>query len=271
MAASIFGSILAYCAMTAQIPSLEPGQKLTLSARSDRWVPAATSQDGYRRLLLAVRNANKEQIVALFPGSLDLLKAGSKIEIIEMDRLGKKTDYLRDPSVGNVAAVVVKTNGSDNRYWIPLVYLETSEKPTAIADRFPMLDFAVDAGIVLGPGNHAILFREDGSTVPIAKNMSSFEAMIKAGSAGDNVGMRELFKAKRIAAVDVFTPVLVIERHANPFLAKGVRAIEGRTLSGPYKDQSCGLPESFVGKRTITVTPRKMPLPAKRSKSKKSM
>ena len=104
--------------------------------------------------------------------------------------------------------------------------------------------------------------------VAAAKDLLAFEAWIKAASAKDDVGIEELAKARRVVAIESLSPILVIERHTNPLLAKGVHAVEGRILGGPYKDQSCWVEESCVVKLALQVTSREAPA-KKQAKTKR--
>jgi hypothetical protein len=248
----------------SQVPDVKPGRRLAVVAPGESWVPAAASRDAYRKYILAVRNGDKKEIEAMYPESLKVIKGGSRIEVIAVDRLNIKRDYIADPSPGSVPAVVLKISDNqptekEEQLFVPMIYFEDAGNPSPVSAKFPLIDIVVDDKAVPDAGMKMLVFLKGKTTIPIAKDLFAFEAMIKAGNANDDVGIKELALARRIVGIDIFTPILVIERHTNPFLAQGVHAVEARILGGPYKEQACWVEESCVIKLALKVVPREAP------------
>jgi hypothetical protein len=243
----------------SQMPDLRAGQHVTVTARADSWIPGAASRDDYAKLILAIRNQDRRRIEAMFPDSLKLIPNGSKVEVIEVDRPRTGGNYIADPSPANVPAVVVRMPGKPaaedpDRFWVPMIYLAApGASPRALWAKFPDLEIETDPQAVPEPGMRMLLKGRTIKTILVAKDLFSFQAMIKAANAGDVVGVQGLAKAKRIATVEDLTPILVLERHTNPLLAQGVNAVEARILAGPYKDQSCWVQEEFTAKLVLRV------------------
>ena len=252
----------------SQVPDVKPGQKVAIYAPGEGYVPGATSQDTYRKFILAVRNKHWKDIGTMFPEEIKAIKSGSQIEVVDVDRLNVKRDYIADPSPGSVPAVVLKMSSKqpsdkDDRLWVPLIYFERAGNASPVAAKFPHIDVTIDEKAVPEPGMKMLVSLKGQRTIPIAKDLFAFEAMIKAGNAKDGIGIQELAKSRRIVGIDSLTPILVIERHTNPILAEGVHAVEGRILGGPHKDQSCWVEESCVIKLALQVVEREAPAPKK--------
>lgn len=84
----------------SQLPDVKPGRKMAISSPGESWIPAAVSREAYQKFILAVRNDDNKNIASMFPDSIKVLKGGSRIEVLEVDRLNIKRDYISDPSPG---------------------------------------------------------------------------------------------------------------------------------------------------------------------------
>jgi hypothetical protein len=252
----------------SQMPDLRAGQHVTVTANADSWIPGAASRDDYAKLILAIRARDRRRIGAMFPNQLRMIPNGSKVEVIEVNRPKTGGNYITDPSPANVPAVVVRMPGKPaaedpDRFWVPMIYLAApGARPRAIWDKFPVfkVETYLNTHMASEPGERMVLKGRPNPGVPVAWDMTSFQAMVKARSAGDAVGFRALHEAHRVAMVEDLTPILVIKqhaiikKHANGLVEIESPATEARILAGPYKDQSCWVQEDFTFRLALRVT-----------------
>ncbi len=109
-------------------------------------------------------------------------------------------------------------------------------------------EMIVDKSWIPEPGDRALIYRSDGLDVFVATDIFSYEECIKFQRAGDTDGLKQLARDRRVALVKSGTPILVIERHNNPLIAKGASAIELRILEGEQKDGKVWVYEGEVNR-----------------------
>lgn len=96
-----------------------------------------------------------------------------------------------------------------------------------------------DPDWVARPGDKATLYDDGDGRVFIARDMFAFQDLVKGLKAKDTDGLRELMDKGKVAFEVSGTPILVIERHENQFIAGGVLALEVRLLDGANKGRVC--------------------------------
>lgn len=118
------------------------------------------------------------------------------------------------------------------------------------------------------PGDEANLFDKDGESVYVTKDMFAFEKMIKSIRARDTDGLKELAGQGRLVLVPSKTPMLVLKRHTNQFLADGVHALEIRVREGEYRGQTGWMMEMQAAR--LIPKPPPPPTPASKKATEKA-
>ena len=108
------------------------------------------------------------------------------------------------------------------------------------------MSYLPDVKAMPEPGLKMIIYRQGKGPVSVAKKLVHYDAMIKASTASDKIGLAELKKKNQIVPIGEHTDILVIERHLKR--GKVTHAVEARVLNGPYKDQVVWVPEAFTAK-----------------------
>lgn len=157
------------------------------------------------------------------------------------------------------AALVMLLVVSASRSQVP----SKDEKPKADP---PKADLVVDLSWVPAPGDRAFAYSPDGSDRFAMADMFAFQDYVKAVKAGDTAGLKDLAEKGRLVLLKSKTPILVVERHTNPYLAGGVHAIELRILDGDYKDKKAWIYEGDVCR--LFERPRAVVVPRPVSKPK---
>jgi hypothetical protein len=112
------------------------------------------------------------------------------------------------------------------------------------------------------PGDNASLFLDGASKVYVASDMGSYYDLLKTMKANDTVGLKRMLDQQRITAVEVKTPILVVELSRSGLRSDEVTAVEARILAGPEKDKKVLVPLVWVA-RLVEV-----PIQTRSSKSK---
>ena len=110
------------------------------------------------------------------------------------------------------------------------------------------LEMMVDEKWIPKPGDQAVLHREEQPSVSVMSDMFAFEEYVKYSKAGDSDGIQQMLEKGRLVKVANGTPILVVKRHINQFLAEGTHAIELRILDGEFKGRKVWVYEAFVNR-----------------------
>lgn len=227
------------------------GEAVVVRAPFNGWVPALTDEESYRKFVAAVKAGNVAAVKGLRPKRLKVFSGGQKAVVSDILEMTKDRGLKAQAFPTNVHAVVLRFPDAEGMsevpFWVPSFYCRKTEDPVHPSEtKFPIFLVLPDPATVPKPGMKMMLTATGDVSIPVAKGLFDFEAMVKAMAADDDTGLKELEEKKRIAMVEKLTEILVLERHANRFLANGNHAVEARILTGPYKDQTCWVPEQFT-------------------------
>jgi hypothetical protein len=138
--------------------------------------------------------------------------------------------------------------------FVPLQYLRP-RGALAPAYEHPLPLFALlrESKFKSEPGDEVIAFSETSDGVFAAKDVVAYQSFIKSSLANDYEGLRQMVAAGQVVKLDTLTRLHVIDRTENPFIGKGVPALEARVKDGPYKGKSVWIAEQFVARLKIGV------------------
>lgn len=244
------------------LATLKRGDKVTLSVTYGK-VPVFVDEKSCKNFLTCAKAANPrgfELIKGMFDdSSLELIKSGEEATVESIDQLvdgeGKpkklpSLDTILNPVL--VPYVVVRLKDRVAPSWVPVIYLkQPNGKPYGIESRFPVV-IAIDnfASMPL-PGKIMYVNSEDNNDIPIARGIGSYDRMIKAIAANDQVGIRELTKDGEMRRIPSGSRARVIERK----IYTDIRAAEARFIDGPAKDEVWWIPEQFTSVPSIEIYP----------------
>lgn len=112
----------------------------------------------------------------------------------------------------------------------------------------PKVEMVPDQDWEPKPGDTAQLYSPRKEDVFAAFDLFSFTDLVKFIKANDQNGVDEMIAKRRLTLVEKGASVLVIERHANAFLAGGIPALEVRMLEGRRKGEKVWVLESSVAR-----------------------
>jgi hypothetical protein len=247
---------------SSQVPGPAVGEIRTLRVDPDSWAPLARDIDAYTSLLEAARTRDSRTIDSLWSAKGVWFVADTRrMEVVSI-RQPEKSWKLAIPAVEVKPADGKSLPGGGRpgeTRWIPIPYLrEDNEADPRAEPGMPRIKFTVDRKAMPEPGKLMTLFGNV-DEVPVCKDVFAFESFIKSLRARDGDGLDELRRRGVVKDVPLGTDILVIERHTNPFLAKGTHAVEGRVQGGPMDGKVVWVQEEYTGVIKILVGP-----PAKR-------
>jgi hypothetical protein len=240
-------TVVAFLALAALIPggdAPQPGDKRTLSVKAG-WIPVLADEAAYRRFCAAVRRRDGKALrsLAFDDGKLAFRRKPSEVEVVEA---------VKDSEPP--AAIVKAADGK------PVVgTLETAVVPLSLLGEtggdLPAFDLVpASPPVRAAAGAEMVLFREGDFDVPLTKDLLANEEYLKLALAKDSVGIEKMAQSGRLFYAPKLTRVLVLERHSNRFLGKGIVAVEGRVIDGEHADKVFWCPEAWVVQLDLKIT-----------------
>jgi hypothetical protein len=233
----------------AEPPAIGPGTKRPLVAARG-FVPLLNGEAAYRKFTAAVHTKDLGDLraLAIRHRVLSFARPGQSVEVVavHIDRDPGRASFLPAAEVRGVGGGRLRPDADPaDTFWVPLASLRGSEDgPLDGEDRLPSFVLVPGARAEAVPGAVMALYGK--GRVAITKDILAYESYIRSALAKDMAGIRVLEKSGRLVWVESPSRVLILERHENRFIGKGVPAIEARVLDGDHAGETFWAPESSV-------------------------